>query len=204
MIVAQWITAAAVAGSWSEPKPYALPVLNVTLIAVNGQTSAVASAGLIGGMRLRYRDQPHWLSNTRASLIGSYGLLSQSLGADLRVGSFLGPSGSLFTYQLGPDVWYDGYGREGASDYWLPWSPGVDLHNELTFHPIREISLVGEATPGWAFAASRQDGGVGPFHELTLSALVVLRTPVIGLTVGYTRQYRSFGTYDGLILSGAL
>ena len=209
--MAMWTTTAEAADpgappsqGWSAPKPYLLPILNFSLISVNGETSAQASGGLVGGMRLRYGLPPHWLSHTRAQVVGTYGVITGSLGADLRVGSFMGPDTRFVQYQLGPDVWYNGYGDEDANDYWLPWSMGVDARNVLTFKVIREFQIIGEATPGWAFDADRRGGGVGPFDELTLTGMVVLNTPVIRLTVGYTRQYRVFGVYEGLILSGAL
>ncbi|MEZ4235072.1 MAG: hypothetical protein R3F59_02695 [Myxococcota bacterium] len=201
LLLLLWALPAA-AGQWREPQPYLLPQLDVTLINVGGQSTAQASVGLLGGLRMRYAGKPNVLSNTRASAVGTYGLTTGSLGGDFRVGSFVGPQGRYLLYQIGPDVWFNGYGQQGALDYWMPWSPGVDLKNQLVFTPIREISLVGEVTPGWAFVAARQGGGVGPFHELTLTALAVIRASAIRLTVGYTRQYRSFGVVNGLILSG--
>jgi hypothetical protein len=194
----------AAAADWSAPQPYALPVLNLSLIAVNGTTTAQASAGLVGGMRIKDRDPPGWLSHTRGALVGQYGVTTGSLGADMRAGSFFGPDGRWIQYQLGPDFWFNGYGNPDAEDYHLPWAPGVELHNALTFKIVRELQLVGEANPGWVFLEERQADNLGPFHELTLTGLVVIRANVLNLTVGYTRQYRSFGVYEGLILSGAL
>lgn len=200
-----WSTVAEAAPQgWSAPRPYILPIVNFSIVAVNGETSAQASGGLVGGMRLRYGLPPHWLSHTRAQAVGTYGVTTGSLGADARVGSFIGPDGKVFLYQLGPDVWYNGYGNPDAEDYHLPWSPGVDLRNVLTLKIIREFQLVAEATPGWAFVEERRQGGIGPFDELTLTGMAVLNTEVMRFTVGYTRQYRSFGVYQGLILSGAL
>lgn len=198
------VAEAAPAQGWSAPKPYLLPILNFSLVAVNGETSAQASGGLVGGMRLRYGQVPHWLSHTRGQVVGTYGVTTGSLGADARVGSFMGPDGKVFLYQLGPDVWYNGYGNEDSLDYFLPWSPGIDARNVLTLKVIREFQLVAEATPGWAFVEERRGGGVGPFDELTLTGMAVINAQVIRLTVGYTRQYRTFGVYEGLILSGAL
>lgn len=195
-------TTSARAAEWSAPKPYALPVLNLSVFSINGVTNAQASAGLVGGMFVKYRDPPHWLSHTRGSIIGQYGILSGSLGADLRAGSFFGPDTRFIQYQLGPDLWYNGYGREDAADYYLPWSPGVDLRNALTFKIVPELHIVGEANPGWVFLEERRADNLGPVHELTLTAMAVIRARVINLTVGYTRQYRAFGVYEGLILSG--
>jgi hypothetical protein len=207
-IAAMWVwstvASAAPGASWSPPRPYVLPIVNFSLVSVNGETSAQASGGLVGGMRMRYGMPPHWLSHTRAQAVGTYGVNTGSLGADARVGSFLGPDGKVFLYQLGPDIWYNGYGTEDSLDYHLPWSPGVDLRNVLTLKIVREVRLVGEATPGWAFVESRRQGGVGPFDELTLTGMAVIDAEVVRLTVGYTRQYRTFGVYQGLILSGAL
>lgn len=200
-----WLAlSAAWAGEWRDPKPYVLPVLNVGVVVVDGFTAAQASAGAIGGVRVRYSDKPHWVSHTRASVIGSYGLNTGSLGADLRLGSFIGPDWKVVQYQVGPDAWYNGYGRIDAEDYWLPWSPGVDLRNVVTLKFAPELHVVGEATPGWAFVTDRQTGDVDPFHELTLAAMLVIRAPFARLTIGYSRQYRSFGMSEGLILSGAL
>ena len=153
---------------------------------------------------MRYVGGPKLLLNTRASGVGMLGLPSGSLGGDFRVGSFIGPQGKYALLQIGPDVWFNGYGQPGAPDFHLPWSPGLNIRNVLTITPVREFQIVGEATPGWAVVAARQGDNVRPFHELTLTAMVVLRATAIRLTVGYTRQYRAFGTYDGLILSGAL
>lgn len=200
--MAAWTGATADAAEWTAPQPYVLPVLNLSVIAINGTTTAQASAGLVGGMRMKYRESPHWLSHTRGSVIGQYGVLSGSLGADLRAGSFFGPDGRWLQYQLGPDFWYNGYGRQDAVDYYLPWSPGMDLHNALTFKIVREFQIVGEANPGWVFLEERRADNLGPMHELTLTAMAVIRARVINLTVGYTRQYRAFGVYEGLILSG--
>lgn len=202
---AWWAGDAALAADWSTPQPYILPVLNLSLVAVNGRTNAQASAGLVGGMRIKDRDSPHWLSHTRGSIVGMYGIPSGALGADLRAGSFFGPDTRFVQYQLGPDFWFNGYGSPtNGNDYYMPWAPGVELRNALTFKIVRELQLVGEANPGWVFLEERQAENLGPLHELTLTAMAVIRTAPLRLTVGYTRQYRSFGVYEGLILSGAL
>lgn len=195
---------------WSEPRPYVLPVLNLGIVSSGGTTEALASAGVVGGARLKYSGHPDLLSNTRASLVGSYGILYGQLGADLRVGSFIGPDTRFITWQVGPDFFYNGFGREGEFPYWLPWSPGIELHDVLTIKIVRELHLVGEATPGFPFDGDRLGGGLGPFPELTLAGMVVVTTSHFGLTVGYSRRYASFGTgekgqyYDSIILSGAL
>ncbi len=191
-------------GQWRDPRPYARPVLNVSGISVNGNFFAVASGGAVGGVFVKYKDKPHWLSHTRALALGSYGLTSGSLGADGRVGSFIGPDGKVFRVQVGPDVWFNGYGDVNAVDYHLPWSPGVDLSTVTTLKIVKELHLVGEATPGWAFLPDRQQGGLGPFHELTLAASMVVRTDLVRLTLGYRRRWTNFGMFEGIILSGAL
>ncbi|MEQ1568077.1 MAG: hypothetical protein ABMA64_20730 [Myxococcota bacterium] len=203
-MIGVWFAGAAAAGGWTEPRPYVLPVVNLSVIAVNGETSAQASVGAVGGARLKYRDPPGWLSHTRGSVVGSYGLNTGSYGADLRAGSFIGPDTKFLQYQVGPDLWFNGFGREDSVDYHLPWSPGIDLHNLLTLKLAKEFHLVGEVTPGFPFAGERLGGGIGPFPELTLAGMAVVRASFLHLTIGYSRQYRSFGSYDALILSGAL
>lgn len=190
------------AGTWQGPEPFAQPVLEVNLVSVGGVASAQASAGLLGGLRLRYSENPHWLSTTRGALVGTYGLNTGSLGGDVRIGSFIGPDGKYVTFQLGPDFWFNGYGNDQSVDYFEPWSPGVDLRTVLTIEPVEELGFVVEATPGWAFLPTRQGGDLGPVHELTLTGLVVLRTPVIAFTIGYSRHWGVFGARDAIVLSG--
>ena len=196
------------AGEWKDPKPYIAPIINLSAISVNGDWYAVAAAGATGGVRIRYTDPPHWLSNTRAVVVGMYGIPSGSLGAELRGGSFIGPDWKYLQWQVGPDVFYNGYGSPEAVDYWLAWAPGLDLHNVVTLKIAPEFQIVGEATPGWVFREERKQGpgveSVAPFDQLTLAAMVVIRAPFARLTVGYSRQYSSVGTIEGIILSGAL
>ena len=190
--------------AWREPKPYVRPLLNASAVSVNGNFFAIASGGAVGGVRVRYKDKPHWLSHTRLQGLGSYGITSGSLGADVRLGSFIGPDGKVARLQMGPDVWFNGYGVIGAPDYHLPWSPGVDLSTVATLKIVKELHLVGEATPGWAFLPDRQLGGLGPFHELNLAAMAVVRTKALAVTVGYSRRYTNFGVVEGLILAAAI
>jgi hypothetical protein len=199
-----WCLSSALAGEWSDPKPYVYPVINVSLVSVNGNASAQAAAGAQIGMRMRYNETPHWLSHTRTSIVGFYGLNSGSLGADLRLGSFIGPDGKLLQYQVGPDLWAQGFGSPDARDYYLPWTPGLDLRNLVTLKVAREFHLVGEVSPGWVFDERRRSTAVPPFHQLQLAAMAVIRADFLRLTVGVSRQYTAAGTIDGIILSGAL
>jgi hypothetical protein len=203
-MIALLLATVASAGEWRDPKPYIYPVVNISLVSVNGNATAQAAAGGQVGVRVRYSDPPHWLSHTRTAVVGFYGLNTGSLGADVRLGSFIGPDGKLVQYQVGPDVWAQGYGRPDAADYWLPWTPGLDLRNLVTLKLAREFQLVGEATPGWVFDERRQSDEVAPFHQLNLAAMAVIRANFLRLTIGVSRQYTAAGTIDGLILSGAL
>ncbi len=133
-----------------------------------------------------------------------YGLTTQSLGFDVRLGSFLGPTSKYVTYQIGPDVWFNGYGSETAEDYFLPYSLGVDISNAVIFHIDRSINAQVQITPGWAFDKDRQTGGIGPIHELTGSATVSVQTGAFTFVVGYQRVYNAAGVTDGLILSAGL
>ena len=203
MIVASW-TVAALAAPWSPTEPYAHPVVNVLFVSVEGNTFAQAEAGVIAGIVKRDLRAPRWRSDSRVRLAGIAGLPSFSVGGDLRVGSFIGPDSRYLRWQLGPDLWVNGYGGPASPDYDLPWSPGVELSNVLTVKLGRPVNLLFEATPGWALVSSRQQGGVGPFHELALTALAELRGPSFGLTVGYTRRYQAFGVFEGLIFNAGI
>ncbi len=197
-------TTTAEAANWGKAHPYVQPVLTGGLISVNGTTHAQATGGAIAGVTVRDRDEPHWFSHTRGLATGTYGITSGSLGAQLRVGSFIGPDGKLFRYQVGPDVFFDGYGSSSSNDYYLPWSPGVDIANSLLFKLSKPLRLRGDLTPGWVFVPERQSDAVKPFHQLTVSAVAILRTEVIGITVGWQRSYNRAGVVDALILTGAL
>lgn len=191
------------ANDW-ERVPYVMPILNVRAVTVGGVTTAQAVGGAEAGLVQRYADKPHWMSHTRGAATGIYSFTANSIGADVRVGSFFGPDGRWVRWQVGPDVWFNGYGVPGALDYHLPWSPGVDLRNAVTLKVVRGFALLGEATPGWAFVPERALGGLGPFHELTLLGAVRLQTDVLTVTVGYQRAWNAVGTIDGFIISGRL
>ncbi|MEN0067696.1 MAG: hypothetical protein AAGA48_36545 [Myxococcota bacterium] len=203
MFVAGWASVA-LAGPWGPVEPYAVPVVNVSFVSVEGNTFAQAEGGVMGGVTARYLKGPRWRSDSRLRVVGIAGLPSFSLGGDLRLGSFVGPDPKWVRWQVGPDLWVNGYGGPESPDYNLPWSPGLDLKNVLTLKFGRPLNLVFEATPGWALVQARQQGGVGPFHELALSALLVLRTPGYSLIVGYTRRYQTFGVFEGLIFQAGI
>jgi len=192
------------ASNWGKARPYVRPVLSGNVISINGNTHVLATGGVVGGVTIRDRDTPHWFSHTRGLATGTYGLTSGSLGAQARVGSFIGPDGKLLRYQIGPDVFFDGYGTAGSTDFNLPWSPGVDIMNSLLVKLSKPFVLQGTLTPGWVFVPERQSDAVKPFHQLNASAVAVLRTDVLRLTVGWQRTYNSAGVIDALILSGAI
>jgi hypothetical protein len=192
------------ASNWGKARPYVRPVLSGGVISINGRTHAQATGGAVAGVTIRDRADPHWFSHTRGLATGTYGITSGSLGAQARVGSFIGPDGKLFRYQIGPDIFFDGYGQRGAEDFYLPWSPGVDIMNSLLVKLSKPLVLQGTLVPGWVFVPERQAQSVKPFHQLTASAVAVLRTDALRLTVGWQRSYNRAGVVDALILSGAI
>jgi len=199
MIIAL-LASTALAGGWTEPKPYITPRINGGAVVVNGEYFGQLNGGADVGVTTKYKDSPHWKSTTRLGGTGSYGIPSGSLGGDLRLGSFIGPSSKLGHLQLGPDVWYSGYGVPGAADYHLPWSPGVDLRALGLLGVSEGLAFTGEIAPGWAFNPDRVFGMVGPFHEVHSNVAVHLNAG-INLTVGYFRNWYGWGTTEGLILS---
>lgn len=192
------------AGEWSKPHPYVRPILNFQLISINGDVGVQGVGGAQGGVITRLADAPHWYSHTRAVATGLYGFTSGSLGGDFRVGSFIGPDGKLARLQVGPDVWTNGYGIAGAPDYYLPWSPGIDLKSVLMIKLAGAGYITTEATPGWAFLADRQGDEIPGMHELTLLGALTLDAKPLRFTVGYRRHYSIVGVTEGLILSVAL
>ncbi|MBT3219439.1 MAG: hypothetical protein HN348_10135 [Proteobacteria bacterium] len=189
-------------GHW-ETKPYIQPRVNIRAVSVNGNLTAQAVLGAEGGLQYNKLGSP-WQGRTRLSAIGMYGLTSGSLGADVRLGSFIGPKFGIFRYEVGPDFWYNGYGKTNATDYHLPWSPGVSIPNTviLSFHEM--FGVLGSATPGWAFLPERAGGGIGPFHEFTLLGALMLRLGGAGITVGYQSTWDSAGVTKGVVFSGSL
>lgn len=194
----------AFAADWGPPRPYVRPILNGNVISVNGETHALATGGATAGVTVRDRDDPHWLSHSRTQLTGTYGLTSGSLGADVRVGSFIGPDTKLVQYQVGPDLYYNGYGTTGSPDYFLAWSPGLDLRNTVLLKLSKPFRLYGEVTPGWVFTPERQSTIVAPFHELTLLAAAVINTKVLRANIGVQRRYSVVGVIDSLVLGVSL
>jgi len=198
------LTVHSFAAGWSDPKPYVRPILSAGVVSVDGQAFGQATGGAVGGFTMRRRGDIPILSHTRARATGTYGLNSGSLGADLRLGSFIGPDTKLIQYQFGPDVYYNGYGDPNAPDYFLAWAPGLDLVNTLLVKLSKPVRLYGEITPGWVFNPDRRTGIVSPFDELLLLGAVVIRTKPINITVGVQRRYSAAGEVDSLVLSGAI
>lgn len=215
-----WMTLLVNPAVAAPPQPwvhewYGRPRLNVRAVSVNGVTSAQALVGAEGGVRYvhapilgrgkkRKRGPADIVGRTRAQGDVLYGLFSKSLGADLRVGSFIGPTSKYVTYQVGPDVWFNGYGVPDGVDYHLPWSLGVEIPNTFIVHFVPEVDMQLGISPGWAFDKDRQGGGLGPFHEVSMFAALSARVGSFSFVVGYQRLYNAAGTTDGLILSGGL
>jgi len=198
------LTVQSFAGDWGPPKPYVRPILSVGYVSVNGNGYGIATGGAAGGVRMRKRGDTPLLSHTRAQLTGSYGLNSGSIGADARVGSFIGPDTKLIQYQVGPDVYYNGYGDTTSPDFYLAWAPGLDIVNTLLVKLSKPVQLYGELTPGWVFNADRRSGIVSPFDELLLLGAVLVRTKVINVTVGVQRRYSAAGQIDSIVLGAAI
>ena len=181
---------------------YGKPQANVRAIQVNNQTVVQATAGVEGG--LRYGLSSSIKGRTRAGMVGIYGLNTGSAGADLRVGSFIGPAGKTGYLMFGPDLWVNGYGGDSSTDYRLDWAPGLSLpaNAGLTLSPA--FRLIGAVTPGWAFDERRKQGGIGPFDELGLLGAGVLNVGSAYLTLGYQQTWNNVGVIRGVILSGAI
>ena len=184
-------------GGW-----YAKPQVNIRALRVNSQSVIQATLGAEGG--LRYPISDGFMGRTRLGAVGLYGISSGSLGGDFRLGSFIGPAGRMGFVQIGPDFWFNGYGRKTATDYRLPWSPGLSIPAiaSMALHP--SIRAVTSVTPGWAFSQGRRGGGLGPFDEFSLVGAAVITAGTGHLTLGYQHSWNRAGTIQGLLLSGGL
>lgn len=190
------------AAGWRAPNWYADPILSAGFVSVNGNAFAQATGGLEGGFRRRYRGPQRYLHHTRARGVATYGITSGSLGADMRIGSFVGPIWKRVVLQHGPDLWYSGYGQPGARDYQLAWSPGLDLYNGVRIKAAKGLFLNGWAVPGWAFNKDRRGGGVWIFDEVSLGAAVTARVNQFTVNVGYGHRWNAAGEQGFLILGG--
>jgi len=201
-----WMVSMAGASDWGEPKPYLTPRLSASVIQVNGVVVPQAVFGADAGLLIRDREQPHWLSHSRISGTGNYGLGTSSLGYDGRVGSFFGPDGKWARLQSGPDVWFNGYGTPSSPDYYLAGSAGVDLRNTALFKLADSFVVQLEATPGWAFAPERQSAIeiLKVAHELTVGGVASLDTDSFGLTLGYLRAWNAAGPQNVWIVGVGL
>lgn len=202
LTVASW----AADDGWTRPKPFVQPILGAGFVTVNGVGVGQVTGGATAGFVTRYKAKPvSWVDTTRAQLTGTVGLPTWSMGADARVGSFIGPSVGPLLVQAGPDVSFNGYGRLGAEDYWLPWAPGIGIpvQARLIVAPSA-LTIRGDVVPGWVFAAARQSGLVDPLHELTAGASAALNAGPIGFTIGYRRFWNAAGAYDLLSFGAAL
>ena len=198
------LTVQSFAGGWGPAKPYVRPMLSAGVVSVEGQTYGLVTGGAVGGVTMRRRGDTPLLSHTRAMLSGTYGLNSGSIGADARIGSFIGPDTKFIQYQIGPDVYYNGYGTTTSPDYYLAWAPGMDIVNTVLLKLSKPVRLYGEITPGWVFNGDRRSGIVSPFDELLLLGALVIRTKPINITVGVQRRYSAAGEIDSIVLSGAI
>lgn len=205
-----WWIAAALAEEPAEAGPpwqdrwYARPRLNARVVAVNGVPFVQGVGGAEAGLVRRWDPNPHWVSQTRAVAVGIYGLSTGSLGGDVRLGSFVGPDLKPVRLAIGPDFWFNGYGAPDALDYWLPWSPGIDVPASAFWKLAPSLLLDTSVIPGWAFDPDRQNGGVGPFHELTALAALHLTLDGPTFVLGYQRTWNGAGVFDGIILSFSL
>ena len=192
-----------------EQEPFIQPRLNASYVNYNGNQSAQVFLGADVGLKWKYTGtEPTIAGRHRLGVTGRYGLLSNTLGGEFRLGSFAGPHlPKILTWEVGPDFWYSGYvPKNPADDFTLPWSPGLDIRNALLIHPGGQdkFLIFGEATPGWAFDSDRQGGGLGPFHVFTLLGAVSIKPGRFGITLGYQKVWDAFGAWEGIIISGSI
>jgi hypothetical protein len=200
------LVASALAVDFKTDGPYVQPHLGVHTVFASGDTHVQAALGAGAGQRWRDADGVHLLNHTRASVTGLYGITGGSLGADLRAGDFIGPDGRVGTLQVGPDLWVNGYGDATSEDYVLPWSTGLDLRTTVVGKLSQSTRLIGEAVPGWAFAASRQAVPKiwGLFDQGSVTGALALHFDDLRLTVGVGRVWDAGGQRDVLVIGGGL
>jgi hypothetical protein len=187
-----------------QAEPYWNKSVRFGGVLVNGGSSLQTIGGIEAGYRYRWPAPPNWTGRTRADVTGIYSLTSGSWGGGVAIGSFIGPDTKRVLYQVGPDLYFDGYGTPGSFDYYLPRSPGVRILNQALFKIVDYSGIVLAANPGWVLDPDRRNELVYPLHDLTLVAALQIRSDWAAFTVGWQRQYSGAGIIDGLILSGGI
>lgn len=183
-------------------EPFAEPSVGVTSVTVNGDTGVQATGGGEAGYWYKWTGDPPLYGETRIAADLIYSLTAQSIGYDLRIGSFIGPSLDDVTLTIGPDLFYNGYGTPESLDYYLPATGGLSINTQLTIQPIKEAGIVGLAAPSWIFNPERRAGNLGPFHELTLMGGLQLNSGNISGMIGYQATYTAVGVTHGVVISG--
>jgi hypothetical protein len=198
--------------------PWVRPTGGGQAIWVNGRPTAQLQVGVTGGLQGQYRPVPHWRVNFGGSLVGLYGMAANSLGVDARIGATAGPNSKYVLYQVGPQLWFNTYGKPGALDYYLPPALGVALPNTVLFKVHEFVGIQLGAIPSWIIWTPtdlpswgsrdyrRNRVWYGPVNELSLYGTVNLKLPWggAGIQVGYQRSWTAIGVTDGLILGGSL
>jgi hypothetical protein len=186
-------------------EPFIDPHVGVTSVTINGDTGVQATAGGEAGYHYTWTGDPKLVGETRIGATLLYGLTSNSIGYDVRIGSFIGPKLGDLVLQAGPDLFYNGYGQAGASDYNLPATGGLSLPVTATYTPITEVGVSGRITPSWVFNPERRSSiEIGPFDELTAYLGANLSLGEVRGSVGYQWQWTSQGVIQGVVVSGGL
>lgn len=187
-----------------EGYSYAKPVLSARTVYANGQTWPLLTGGGVVGYAYALDSQPTLVSNSRLRVTGTWGMRSQSLGLDARLGSFFGPRLGPVDLRLGPDLSYSVYGTSSSPDYHLPGSFGVAVRTTAAIEVHEAIDVLAWLVPGWQLNPARQ-GDIGPFHELSTGAVVALHGrggPRVNL--GYQWTWNVAGLQHGVVLTGGL
>ena len=171
-----------------KTRPYLSPNLVFSAIDSSAGSRLFAGIGGQGGFIMTQQDKTIPLTvRTRAS--GTWFVTSGGGGGDLRVGSFVGPNATLFSAEIGVDLFRNQFSSE---DWTLPRSIGIDLPINIVVGP-ELVQVVAGATPALLFNNSRRvdwsatdEFGFGDEFEWHVGGQIGL--PIFGFGLTYTRR----------------
>jgi len=168
------------------------PQVGAATLAAHGGTAMAADVGASGGMQYRYTGNPKLRGQTYADLSAQLG--SGVLGADVRLGSRLGPASKGVSPQLGLEVFYNQAAWSGAQ---LAGSMGISVPLVVQYSKD-SIGVEAGIAPSWMANPNRRTpsralGVPGFAHEMAYFAVADFKTNGMRLGLRYEAQVREVG-----------
>ncbi len=156
--------------------------------------------GAQGGLRYQQSQRHPPTIQGRSRLQGSFALATgNATGAEMRVGSFLGPAWSFLALETGPDVFWNKWSLadlELVPSLGVAWTLGAAV-------PMGPITLWAGMAPAWlAEKARRVDWSStstpGFGDEMTYDIGATVAAGRSAFSLGYTHQVVAGGTLRGI------